>query len=62
VEDTDLKWRTSSYSSNGGGNCVEVAGHVEGVAVRDTQARSGVVVWFSPDAWRGFTGRLKAGS
>jgi hypothetical protein len=25
MEDADLKWRKASYSSNGGGNCVEVA-------------------------------------
>ena len=26
MESTDLKWRKASYSSNGGANCVEVAG------------------------------------
>ena len=27
--------------------------------VRDTKARSGPVLWFSPGAWRTFAGRLK---
>ncbi|MGD0241795.1 MAG: DUF397 domain-containing protein [Streptosporangiaceae bacterium] len=61
MEDKDLRWRTASYSSNGGGNCVEVADHGNRVLVRDTQARSGPVLWFSPDAWRRFTGRVRTG-
>ena len=32
----------------------------EGVVVRDSIARSGPVLWFSPGAWRTFAGRLKA--
>ena len=54
-------WRTSSYSTNGA-ECVEVGldGGAEGVVVRDTRARSGPVLWFSPGAWRTFAGRLKA--
>jgi Domain of unknown function (DUF397) len=62
MEDADLNWRTASYSSNGGGNCVEVADHKDRVLVRDTQVRSGLVLWFSPDTWRRFTGRVKAGA
>ncbi len=54
-------WRTSSYSTNGA-ECVEVGldREAEGVLVRDTKARSGSVLWFSPGAWRTFAGRLKA--
>jgi hypothetical protein len=59
MEDTDLNWRTASYSSNGGGECVEVADHKDRVLVRDTQARSGPVLWFSPDAWRTFAAQVK---
>jgi hypothetical protein len=62
MEDADLNWRKASYSSNGGGECVEVADHADRVLVRDTQARSGPVLCFSPDVWRGFTGQLKTGS
>lgn len=32
----------------------------DGVVVRDTKARSGPVLWFSPEAWRTFADRLKA--
>ena len=32
-------WRKSSYSGNGGGNCVEVAGRGSRVLVRDTAGR-----------------------
>ena len=60
MEDTDLNWRTASYSSNGGGECVEVADHEDRVLVRDTQARSGPVLRFRPAAWRTFAGQVKA--
>ena len=36
----DLRWRKSSYSGNGGGNCVELAAGGR-VLVRDSQDRSG---------------------
>jgi hypothetical protein len=37
----DLSWRTSSYSSGNGGNCVEVGTGLPGmVAVRDTKRRA----------------------
>ena len=56
------RWRKSSYSANGGTDCVEVGldRGAEDVVVRDTKARSGSVLWFSPGACRTFTGRLKA--
>ncbi len=54
----DLRWRKSSYSGNGGGNCVEVA--VAGqVLVRDSQDRAGRVLRFSPVAWRRFADQVK---
>ena len=56
MEDTDLKWRKASYSSNGGGNCVEVGEARRGVLVRDTKNRAGVVLRFTPAAWRRFAG------
>ena len=62
MEDTDLNWRKASYSSNGGGNCVEVADHRDRVLVRDTQARSGPVLRFKLAAWREFAGQVKAGT
>lgn len=54
----DVRWRTSSYSGNGGGNCVEVA--VGGrVLVRDSQDRARTVLQFPEAAWRRFADRVK---
>jgi hypothetical protein len=56
-----LGWRKSSYSSNGGANCVEV-GPVSGVLlVRDTTQRgTGPVLRITPIDWRRLTARLGA--
>ena len=54
----DLRWRKSSYSGNGGGNCVEVATHGR-VLVRDSQDRAGTVLRFPPAAWRRFADQVK---
>jgi Domain of unknown function (DUF397) len=59
MEDTDLKWRKASYSSNGGAECVELATGTHGLVVRDTQDHTGPVLTFSADAWCRFTGQLK---
>ena len=55
------RWRKSSYSDNGGTDCVEVGAPVtaDGVLVRDTKDRSGPVLRFSPAAWRSFAFRVK---
>lgn len=55
-------WRTSSYSGANGGQCVEIAGHGESrrVLVRDTKNRAGVMLRFSPQAWRRFASEVKA--
>jgi hypothetical protein len=55
----DLRWRKSSYSGNGGGNCVEVGDDMRRVLVRDTQDRTGPVLRFSADAWRRFAAQVK---
>ncbi len=56
----DPRWRKSSYSDNGG-ECVEAGEAGRGVLVRDTkQDRTGPVLLFVPDAWRRFTGQMKA--
>ena len=52
------EWRKSSYSGANGGSCVEVAS-VDNVAVRDTTDRDGVTLQFTPQAWQGFTHRLR---
>jgi Domain of unknown function (DUF397) len=57
-------WRASSYSGANGGQCIEVAGNRIGkpVLVRDTKNRDGIMLRFSPEAWRRFVGQVKAES
>ncbi len=55
-----MNWRTSSYSSGNGGECVEVASPDGAVAVRDTkQNDAGQVLWFAPEVWRRFADGIK---
>ncbi len=54
----NLRWRKSSYSGNGGGNCVEVAADGR-VLVRDSQDRAGTLLRFPPTAWRKFADKVK---
>jgi hypothetical protein len=51
-------WRKSSYSGNGGQNCVEVAGDGT-ILVRDTTDRDGGTLAFSAQAWERFTASLR---
>jgi hypothetical protein len=60
MEDTGMKWRKSSYSGNGGSNCVEVGDPGDLVMVRDTkQAGHGPTLRFTPDSWRRFAAQVK---
>lgn len=60
METADLtNWRKSTYSSNGGASCVEVA-NTDQILVRDTTDRSGPALSFSTAAWAAFTSMLKA--
>ena len=59
MEGTALNWRKSSYSGNGGANCVEVGDDTRRVLVRDTQDRTGPVLRFTPGAWRRFAEAVK---
>jgi hypothetical protein len=54
-------WRKSSYSSNGGAQCVE-AGHVPGaILVRDTtQHGRGPVLQVTPAAWCRLTAAIRS--
>jgi hypothetical protein len=62
VELTSAIWRKSSYSSNGGVTCVEIASNLPGVvAVRDTKDRQGPVLVFSHDEWAAFLSGLRSG-
>jgi hypothetical protein len=60
MEGTDLNWRKSSHSGNGGGECVEVGNHDQRVVVRDTQDRTGPVLKVSAEAWQRFAAEVKA--
>ena len=55
-------WRTSSYTGNGGGNCVEVGDAARMIVVRDTKDRSGPVLRFSLVAWHRFADQVKTGA
>jgi hypothetical protein len=59
MEQLTLGWRKSSYSGNGGANCVET-GNVPGVVlVRDTTDRDGETLSFTASAWRAFMADVK---
>ncbi len=51
-------WRKSSYSGNGGQNCVEVAGD-GAILIRDTRNRDGVTLSVPAEAWANFTASLR---
>ncbi|MDY0811860.1 DUF397 domain-containing protein [Kitasatospora purpeofusca] len=51
---SELVWFKSSYSSNEGGECVEVADATSAVLVRDSKDKSGPQLTFSPAAWEAF--------
>jgi hypothetical protein len=54
------RWRKSSYSGNGGSDCVEVATRPGTVAVRDSKDPHGPVLTLTPDAWASLTARLRS--
>jgi hypothetical protein len=63
MEARELAWRKSTYSSGGGnGDCVEVAGEGELVAVRDSKNPSADILTFTPVAWAAFVKDCKAGT
>lgn len=53
-------WRTSSRSTGGGQNCVEVALTSSHVGVRDSKDQQGPALAFGNAAWAGFITALKA--
>jgi hypothetical protein len=58
-EPVDPRWRKASYSSNGGGSCVEVGNCLDGVLVRDTTDHDGTMLSISIVAWQRFTDDLR---
>jgi hypothetical protein len=59
MEDTDLSWRKSSYSGNGGANCVEAASIPGTVLIRDTTDRTGPMLAFTSAAWLRLVAQVK---
>jgi hypothetical protein len=59
METVSAPWRTSSYSSGNGGQCVETACVPGAVLVRDTTNRDGGTLAVNADAWQAFLARLK---
>ena len=58
----EARWRKSSYSGNGGSDCVEVAGNLPGtVLVRDSKDRQGPRLSLDGPAWSEFLLGVKDG-
>ncbi len=57
---TSAAWRTSSYSGDNGGTCVEVGTTGPAIAVRDSKHPDGPQLAFPSDSWKTFTAQLKA--
>jgi uncharacterized protein DUF397 len=57
---TGTAWRTSSYSGDNGGTCVEVGTTGPAIAVRDSNHPDGSQLAFAASTWKAFTERLKA--
>ena len=54
------RWQKSSYSGNGGGDCVEVALNLPNVvAVRDSKDPDGAVLVIEAVEWRKFIAYVK---
>jgi hypothetical protein len=59
---TQVTWAKSSYSGNGGANCVEWAPRTtHAVPVRDSKDPHGPALAFTPTAFAAFITTLKAG-
>lgn len=58
MQTLSVLWRKSSYSGNGGQDCVEVAGN-GAILIRDTRNRDGVTLSVPAGAWAKFTASLR---
>lgn len=56
-----LVWRKSSYSSDQGGACIEVANLDSGRAVRDSKNPTEMVLQLSTAQWSAFTTAIRCG-
>lgn len=57
---SELKWFKSSYSSNDGPACVEVAPAPTAIHVRDSKNIPGPELGFTPGAWADFVSYASA--
>ncbi|MGH4018624.1 MAG: DUF397 domain-containing protein [Pseudonocardiaceae bacterium] len=56
-----MRWRKSSRSNGGGnGNCVEVAGMPDRVAMRDSKDPAGPMLAVTRSEWRAFLDGIRA--
>ncbi|MEU1027743.1 DUF397 domain-containing protein [Streptomyces mirabilis] len=55
TQPAELAWFKSSYSGTSGGDCVEVAAHLDAVHVRDSKVEGGgPVLQIGRDEWAAF--------
>lgn len=54
-----MNWRKSSYSGNGGSNCIEVATRPGMILVRDSKDTDGPKLTFDREAWSAFAATVK---
>jgi hypothetical protein len=54
-----LRWRKSSFSGNGGGNCVDVADDGGKIYVRNSKNPGGAIVAFTQSEWMAFISGAK---
>jgi hypothetical protein len=55
-----LTWHKSSYSSDQGGNCIEVANLEKYRAIRDSKEPAGPVLAITTAQWSAFTTAVQA--
>ncbi|MEO3786117.1 DUF397 domain-containing protein [Actinocorallia sp. B10E7] len=55
-----VQWRKSSYSTNTGGQCVELAALPGKIGVRDSKNPRVPHLSLNPSAFRAFVGRLRS--
>ena len=61
MENLSQDWRKSSYSGNGGAECVEVASGERGIAIRDSKDPNGPVLSVPASGWHNFIAAVGAG-
>jgi hypothetical protein len=54
-------WHTSTYSSDQGGNCIEITHHNNTHTIRDSKNPTGPTLTLTTTQWSTFTTRIQAG-